>query len=807
MTLSVLRRMSFARLASYLISACVLSSVMIASGQDQGVRSPARPASEEHSQIRGAGPSAITLDPPTGWDLQVHAFDAKGNALPEAPANFRRLGEAKAGESGDVHTLTLRFSQPDTLLHIKSTADFRIEQGGSCVEGSSHATDTTCTLLVRFTPQGPGNRLGRLLITHSASGSAPVAMAFGLGGFGYEPVINFIPSTITTVPGSYPSSVGLLSAAKNLTVDGGDTLYIADTGNGLIRMLDSSGTFKTLASGESSPSGIAVDTFGEVYFDEPAANAMFEIYDYGPVVPASGTTVSSCTTTTPCTLVSTQITNPGEMSMDSNNHLFFVDQTAGAAMSVVQPLPQNLIFLYDPFPYQDTPSTAMAVDANDNLYSLWSTSENCEIQQQSLYDAENSLVAFIKIAGGRICGYSGDGGLAGNAEIGSSIGQIVFDAAGDMYFSDTKNQRVRRIEYNTGIIRTIAGDGTAGYAGDGGRATSATLNSPTGVGVDSQGNVYIISSAASGQVIRKVGSPGLLVFGNQAKGSASAAQLVTVTNTGNSEMNLTNEVITGANAADFKVDNMTTTCVLTSGAVIYAGQTCRIGVIFTPGGVGARSATLTLLDNTTNGADSVTLSGTGVLPTPTFKITAPASGASFTSGTAVTFSVSVTSTSGAQPTGTVQFKVDGANYGSAVTLSSTGTASTSVTGLTTTTHTLSATYSGSTSYAAAGPISVTITVKAAAIVEFTAPSATQKLNPTTDVTLSVTVKSTEGPAPTGSVNFSVDGKSVATSAIAGGKAAVKAGTLSSGTHTLVAAYSGNKYHPASKTSKKITVSP
>ncbi len=142
------------------------------------------------------------------------------------------------------------------------------------------------------------------------------------------------------------------------------------------------------------------------------------------------------------------------------------------------------------------------------------------------------MVAFIKIAGGRICGYSGDGGLAGNAEIGSSIGQIVFDAAGDMYFSDTNNQRVRRIDYDTGVIRTIAGDGTAGYTGDGGKATSATLHIPTGVGVDSQGNVYIISSAATGQVIRKVRSPGLLGFGNQAKGAASAAQLFTITDTG-----------------------------------------------------------------------------------------------------------------------------------------------------------------------------------------------------------------------------------------------------------------------------------
>ena len=81
MTLSIFRRMAFARLANYLISACVLGSVMIASGQEQAVRAPARLA-PEHSQIRVEGGSAITLDPPIGWELQVHAFDAQGNALP-----------------------------------------------------------------------------------------------------------------------------------------------------------------------------------------------------------------------------------------------------------------------------------------------------------------------------------------------------------------------------------------------------------------------------------------------------------------------------------------------------------------------------------------------------------------------------------------------------------------------------------------------------------------------------------------------------------------------------------------------------
>ncbi len=801
MTLSIFRRMTLARLTSYLIAACVLGSVLIASGQDQAVRAP-RAVPEQRSQIRTARESAITLDPPTGWELQEHAFDARGNPLPEAPANFRRLGEVKAGEVGAVHTLTLRFTQTVTLTNIQSTRDFQIERGGSCVEGSSYAADATCTLLVRFTPQGPGNRLGHLVITHAESASPAL---LGLGGNGYAPVINFIPSQITTVPGSFPGSIGLLSGAHNLTIDGGDTMSIADSGNNVIRQLDSGGAFKTIATTATSPLGVAVDNFGEVYFDEPSANTMHEVYDYGPVVQVNGTGTTTCPAATPCNFSSEAVGTPGAMSMDPYNHLFFVDSHMGYAMGTMQPLPAKLVFLYDPFTYQTNPSSTAAVDTSDNIYSVWNNGGECEIVRGTLYDAENSNVIFTKIVGGHTCGFSGDGGLAGNAEINTPIGQIVFDVAGDMYFSDTTNQRVRRIDNVTGVIHTIAGNGTAGYTGDGGRATTATLNNPTGVGVDSQGNVYIISSATTGQVIRKVGSPGLLVFGNQIKGSASAAQLVTLTNTGNSAMTLTNDVITGANAADFKVDNTTTTCLLTPGASLYAGQTCRIGVIFTPGGTGARSATLTLLDNTINGADSVTLSGTGVLPTPTFKITAPAGGSSFTSGTAVTFSVSVTSTSGAQPTGTVQFKVDGANYGSVVTLSGTGTASTSVTGLTTKAHTLSATYSGSATYAAAGPVSVSITVTAPAVVVFTAPAASQRLSPTTKVTLAVSVKANEGPVPTGSVEFSVDGKPVATSAIVSGKAAVNPGTLSAGHHVLAATYSGNEYHPATTVLKRITV--
>jgi len=781
MSYSISKPLPMACLALLLVQACVLT--FPGSAQSAQLAKPGLPFEPPRQ--------AITLEPPAGWELQTHLFDSKGNTLPLAPSNFRRLGEARAGEVSDLHTLTFRFAESTRLTGIKTTHDFRIEKGGSCAEGTSYQKGATCTLLVRFTPQGPGNRLGRLNISTSNS---PAPKAFGLGGYGYSPVISFIPSAISTVAGTFPASVGLLSGAQNLTFDGGDTLWVADTGNGLIRHLDSSGNFTTLASGYTGVQGIAVDTFGQAYFDVPSTGKMYEIYDYGPVVQVSGTGTASCPASAPCTLSSEALGTPGEMSMDPYNHLFFVDSHQGAAFSTVQPIPANLIFLYDPFPYQQSPSAAMAVDAGDNLYSLWANGGVCEIVQQSLYNAENSNVSFNKIAGGHTCGFAGDGGLAGNAEIGNKIGQIAFDAAGDMYFSDQQNQRVRRIDYTTGVIRTIAGNGTAGYTGDGGSAAQAELSTPTGVAVNSSGAVFIISSAATGQVIRRVGPQGYINFGNQAKGKASAALQLKVTNTGNSAMTLTNSAITGVNAADFKVDPLTTTCVLTVGSTLYSSQTCKVGIIFTPSGVGTRTATFTLIDNTITGTDSAALNGTGTLPAPTFTITSPANGASFHSGTAVTFSVSVTSGSSPAPTGTVQFKVDGANLGSPVTISS-GAASTSVTGLTQTTHTLSATYSGDANYAAAGPISVSITVTAVKLGSLVSlaqtASAAASCGPTQ---FAASVSSASGPVPTGEVQL-LDGSAlVASGTLSHGEILLTPRALTPGTHKLLASYAGDDLH-------------
>lgn len=105
------------------------------------------------------------------------------------------------------------------------------------------------------------------------------------------------------------------------------------------------------------------------------------------------------------------------------------------------------------------------------------------------------------IAGTGTAGYNGDGILATSAELRYPQG-IAVDVNGNIYVADESNQRIRKITASTGDISTVAGNGTAGYSGDGGAATSAELDYPIAVALDLLGNLYIADQGNS--VIRKV---------------------------------------------------------------------------------------------------------------------------------------------------------------------------------------------------------------------------------------------------------------------------------------------------------------
>ena len=109
------------------------------------------------------------------------------------------------------------------------------------------------------------------------------------------------------------------------------------------------------------------------------------------------------------------------------------------------------------------------------------------------------------VAGNGTQGYSGDGGPAVDAQLSSAVDGLAVDAGGNLFIADDLNRRVRRVSPD-GIITTVAGNGTLGHSGDGGRATSAELYAPGWVAVDGAGNLFITEIGN----IRKVSPNGII---------------------------------------------------------------------------------------------------------------------------------------------------------------------------------------------------------------------------------------------------------------------------------------------------------
>jgi sugar lactone lactonase YvrE len=142
--------------------------------------------------------------------------------------------------------------------------------------------------------------------------------------------------------------------------------------------------------------------------------------------------------------------------------------------------------------------TGLAVDAAGNLY---------------MADFGNHVVRKVTadgiistVAGSGVSGYSGDNGLATSAKL-AFPNAVATDAAGNLYISDSANQRIRKVS-PAGIISTVAGNGSQGYSGDNVPAINATLSSPNGLAVDTAGNLYI--SDSGNNRIRKVALNGII---------------------------------------------------------------------------------------------------------------------------------------------------------------------------------------------------------------------------------------------------------------------------------------------------------
>lgn len=135
----------------------------------------------------------------------------------------------------------------------------------------------------------------------------------------------------------------------------------------------------------------------------------------------------------------------------------------------------------------------ISADGSGNVYIA--DGSNCLIRRVDAATGKISTVAGNTAGAGTLsnCGYGGDGGPATSALLDLPTGVYV-DGSGNIFIADTSNNRIREVVASTGIIQTVAGNGTGGFGGDGGPATSAALDFPAGIFLDGSNNIFFTDS-------------------------------------------------------------------------------------------------------------------------------------------------------------------------------------------------------------------------------------------------------------------------------------------------------------------------
>ncbi len=573
--------------------------------------------------------------------LCVLLFDiaASANALASSIPQSQSFGSVNVGTSSSTVTLSY------TLSGLSGAPSFSPSYGLEFTATAPSCTGSgtvTCTVGVKFSPLYPGLRQDALIVKDNSGNFLGETY---LNGTGSGPQMVLSPGIISTIAGvagtfgyagdGHAATAATLAAPYGVAVDPGGNVYIADSVNQVVRKITASnGDISTVAgnggwgySGDggpalsaqlANPAAVALDAAGNLYIADQQNNVIREVnLTTGNISTVAGGGNGQGGTDAygdggPATAAI--LNNPNDIALDAAGNIYIADMWNGLVREVSATT--GLITIVaggGPGGGSDglgdgglaTEATlsypaSVALDASGNVYVA--DSGNCLVRE-----INSNFGMIIAVAGSGNCGNSGDLGPAISAELKNPAGVRV-DAAGNLYIADYAANVIREVIAASGIINTIAGTGSNGDRGDNGSATNAAISTPSGIALDTAGNVYLADP--TNNVIRKVTvDSGALAFTTVNIGQASNPQLVTVSNIGTQTLSLS-ALSVGTNFR--QQTSGYTDCSSTS--AISSGANCFVAVAFVPTASGGLTGTLTVTGNSLNDSgtsDTATLTGTG----------------------------------------------------------------------------------------------------------------------------------------------------------------------------------------------------